>query len=114
MTLSFRVVMIIMHKMANRKATATHVWGHNSSILARMQSLPRTGRSLIVVQSLGVQIVCIRRILFELCIMEKKKKERKEKEEGKKEETKKKERRRRKPKNKIKLFAFDFLYCVEK
>ena len=55
------------------------VWGHNLSILARMQLYPRKGRSLIVVDSFGVQIIRIHRILFELCVMENK--ERKEEEE---------------------------------
>ena len=55
----------------------TRVFGHNSLILARMQRQPRKGRSLRVVQSFGVLIVHMRRILYELCVMEKKKEERK-------------------------------------
>ena len=48
---------------------------------------------MIVEHSFGVRIVFIRRILFELCLMEKKKK---------------------KNNNKIEIFAFDFLDCEEK
>ena len=48
----------------------------------------------MVVESFGVQTVCIRLILFELCTREKKKKKKK--------------------KNKIETFAFDFLDCEEK
>ena len=59
------------------------VLGHNLSILAHIQPYPRKGRSLIVEHSFCVQIVRIRRILFELCLMEKKKEE---EEERKKEE----------------------------
>ena len=60
--------------------------------------LPRKGRSLIVVHSFGVQIVRIHGILFELCMREKKKEE----------------RRRSKKKNKVEMYAFNFLDCVEK
>ena len=55
-----------MKKMAYRKATATRVLGHNSSILARMQLYSRKGRSLIVVNSFGVRIIRIPLILVEL------------------------------------------------
>ena len=55
-----------------------------------------------VVQSFGMQIVCIGLILFELCVSEKKKEE----------ESKKKVRRRKK--NKIEIFTFNFLNCEEK
>ena len=55
---------------------------------------------MIVEHSFGVWIVCIHRILYELCSM------------VKKEERKKKERRRKKY-NKIKIFAIDFLDCEE-
>ena len=61
-----------------------------------MQLKPRKGRSLLVVQSFVVWIVCIHLILSELCVREKKKEEKKQK------------------KNKIKIFAFDFLACEEK
>ena len=36
-TFSYEVLRVITHKMAYRKATATHVLGHNWSILTRMQ-----------------------------------------------------------------------------
>ena len=57
---------------------------------------------MIVPQSFGERFVCIRLILFELCVKEKKK--------NKKEA----EERRRRKKNKIKIFAFDFLDCDTK
>ena len=72
---------VITHKMAYRKACVTCFWGHNSLILACTQLQPKKGRSLIVVQSFGVQLVCIRLILFELCVKEKKKEEERKKEE---------------------------------
>ena len=56
---------------------------------------------MIVEHSFGVRIVRIRRLLFELCLMEKK-------------EEKEEEKRRRKKKNKIEIFAFDFLDYEEK
>ena len=77
-----------MHQMAYRKAIAVHVLGYNSSILAHMQPQPRKGRSLITEHSLGVLIVRICRILFELYLMKKK--------------------------NKMKILAFHFLDCEEK
>ena len=52
------------------------------------------GRSLIVVQSSGVWIVCILHILLELYMREKKKE--------------------RKKNDKIKIFVCDFLDCEEK
>ena len=79
-----------MHKMAYMKATATHVLGHNSSILAHMQ--PRNERSLLVEHSSGMPIVCICCVLLELCFM----------------------KIRKKKKNKFKIFTFDFLDCHEK
>ena len=72
--------------MAYRKATVMCVLGHNSSILARMQLSPRIGRSLIAEQSFDVRIVRIRRIVFELCLMEKKKKKERKKERKKEDE----------------------------
>ena len=75
MTFSFRVVLVITHKMVYKKAYTTCVWGHNSSILAYVQLLPRKGRSLIVV------VWCVDRlILFKLCVREKQKKEEEEEE----------------------------------
>ena len=53
------------------------VLGHNSSILAHIELQPRKERSLIVVDSFDVRIVCIRLILLELCMTKKKKKEEK-------------------------------------
>ena len=50
---------------------------------------------MIVEHSFGVQIVCICRTLFELCLMKKKKKKEEEEEQ-------------------IKIFAFSFLDCEEK
>ena len=64
-----------------------------------MQLQPRKGRSLIVEDSFGVWIVRIRRIRFELCLMEKKKERKKE---------------RKKKKNKIEIFELNFLDCEEK
>ena len=52
-----------MHKLAYKKATVTRVYKNN----------------LIVEHSFGVQIVCIRHILFELCSMNKKNEERRRK-----------------------------------
>ena len=57
---------------------------------------------MIVEHSFGVQIVNIRHIPLELCLMEKK------------ERKKERRRKRRKKKNKIKILAFDFLDCEEK
>ena len=51
---------------------------------------------MIVAQSFGVRIVCIRLILFELCVKEKKKK--------------KERRRKKKNSNNIEIFGFSFLY----
>ena len=55
-------------------------------------------------QSFGARIVCIRLILLELCVRENKKEEEEEEERRKKEERK----------NKIEIFAIDFLDCEEK
>ena len=51
---------------------------------------------MIVSRSFGVRFVCIQLIVFEICVKEKKKEE------------------RRRKKNKIEIFAFDFLDCEEK
>ena len=59
---------------------------------------------MIVEHSFGMWIARIRRILFELCLIEKKEEE----------ERKKKKERRRKKKSKIEIFTFDFLDCEEK
>ena len=83
MTFSFRVVCVIMHKMACRKATTTCVWGHNPLILACMLLWLGKGRSLIVVHSIGMWMVCICLILFELCVRSKKKKKERNKERRK-------------------------------
>ena len=53
-TFCFRVVCVNRHEIASRKANATRVWEHNSSIIARMKLYPRKIRSIIhcvVVQS---------------------------------------------------------------
>ena len=82
---------VFTHKMAYKKVIVPCVWSHNLPILARMQLKPKKGTSLIVDHLFGVQIARIRRIVFELCMREKRKK---------------KERKT----NNIKIFTFDFLY----
>ena len=75
---------VITHKTAHKKATAIRVLGNNLTISAHMQLEPRKGRSLIVEHSFGVWIahIHVRRIVFELCLMEKKEEERKKKEQN--------------------------------
>ena len=75
--------------MAYRKAYTTCDWGHNLLILACTQLYPRKGRSLIVVQLFGVEFICIRLILFEICMRENKKKKKKERKKERKKEKKK-------------------------
>ena len=93
MTFSFWLVLvIIMHKMVCRKAPVTHIWGHNTSIIAHKQVYPRKRKYLIVMRLFRVWMVHIRHILFDLCMIKRGKKERKKK--GKNKKNKKEEQNR--------------------
>ena len=79
MTFSFQVVHVRTHKMAYWKEIAMHVWRHNWSILVFLKLEPWKGKSPIVEQSFGVQIVCIHCTFFELEMNKKKEEEKKSK-----------------------------------
>ena len=69
-TCSFRVMRVSTPKCHTGKRLSC-MFGAITH-LARIQLEPRKGKSLVVEQSCGVQIICIHHTVFELCVREKK------------------------------------------
>ena len=105
MTFRFGVVYVRthIHVTTSEKESVTYVSICKLADLSSCATLPKKIWSLVVNKLFGLQVIHIRPILFEMCMMEKKK----ERKEGRKEEEEKEEE----DKNKREISTFNYLHC---